>query len=319
MAPLLAKKRVLGAAREAAVGTAETLAAGDAAFNVFDAQIQPTTEWIKRAGQSAFSQLAGVPGPESGTATFRTELHASGVEAEPKPVWATTFLPACGFIDSADDDTMELSSTAPADGETDAAVRTLTIGAYIDGVYKAIKGAMGNPVFNFEAGQIAGVDWTFHGVWIDPADVAILTPDYPAIAPLRFVSSGLSIAGAWAPVVNKLSIDLGNVVTLREDSTKAEGYVSAIITGRDITGTMDPEMALVATKDLHNEWLTAVEQSLGLTLNGGAGNTIAFAAPKMQFTNLQEAEREGVLTEDLSFQLNRDADAGDDELTITFS
>ena len=52
--PLLRRKRVLAAAIEGTVGTAESLDAGDGAMNVYNAVIQPGITAIQREGQGGF-------------------------------------------------------------------------------------------------------------------------------------------------------------------------------------------------------------------------------------------------------------------------
>lgn len=302
--PLLRRKRVLAVKAEAVAGTAEALAAADAAINAFNVEITPTAEFQEREGQSAFSPLPGIVGAESGTATFTTELEpASGAH----PFWALRLFPAVGLVATVD-------TYAPLTAGPGASVKTLTIGSYQDGVFKSIKGAMGTAVFRFVAGQKIEVDWTFTGIWVPPTDVAILAPTYPTLKPLRFVSSALAI-GAFSPKVQQVTIDLGNQVILREDSASASGYSTALITGRRITGTVNPESELIATKNFHAEWLAETEQALNIVLReGNIGFT--FNAPKMQFTGVQPGERNQMQIEELAFQCNRSAAAGDDELTV---
>ena len=43
------------------------------------------------------------------------------------------------------------------------------------------------------------------------------------------------------------------------------------------------------------------------------------AAPKAQYMNTQESDRNGIQTDEIDLQLNRSAAAGDDECTFTFS
>lgn len=50
-----------------------------------------------------------------------------------------------------------------------------------------------------------------------------------------------------------------------------------------------------------------------------AAEAITIAAPKLQFSNVQTADRNKLDISDISFQCNKSADAGDDELTITFA
>src|SRR5258706_4816185 len=132
--PLLKRKTILAAKQETTIGTAIALAAGDAAFNVMDAtisyEIPPTERW----GQGSLSKLASVPGARQGKVTFYIELGGSGTGGSPTPAWATTLLPACGWLQA----TNAFSPTS-----TTSNWKTLTIGVYQDGLFKSIKGAMG--------------------------------------------------------------------------------------------------------------------------------------------------------------------------------
>ncbi len=304
--PLLRRKRVLAAKIETTPGTAISLAAADADYNVFNAIIQPSVETEGREGQSAFSALASVPGPRMGTCTFSTELTAGGTV----PEWAATFLPACGFVDTAG----VFSPVTEAPGSN---VKTLTIAVYNDGIVKKLVGCSGTFVIRLSAGRKSMIDFTFTGKWADPDDVAILAPTYPTTAPLRFASATSTIGGT-AYRLSEVSIDAGNQVVMLESDADATGFHYALITGRNVTGTLSPELTLVATKDWHNEWLTRVEQALSIAL-AGSSQTLTIAAPKLQFTNLQETSTNDVTREAITFQCNRSASAGNDELTLTFA
>lgn len=303
---MLRRKRVLAAKAEGTAGTAESLTAAEAAFNVFDSELQPTIEFNERPGQSSFDPLPGTLGAYGGVATFQIELMPATTSL---PLWATTFLPACGLVVS----TATYTPRTEAPGSN---VKTLTIGGYIDGLYKQIHGAMGNVVFTFPAGRKATANFTFMGIWSDPSDVAILAPTYPTTAPLRFVSSAFAIGG-YSAKVEQVTIDLGNQVIMREDASTASGYSTALITGRRITGTMNPESTLVATKDWYTEWTALTEQSTSFSLSSG-GIGLTFTMPKTQITNIQGGDRNGLEIEQIDFQANRNASAGDDSLSILF-
>ncbi len=198
-------------------------------------------------------------------------------------------------------------------------VKTVTIATYIDGEVKKLAGAMGTFKIICETGKIVMLEWTFRGKWVDPVDTAILAPTYPTIKPLRFANGTFTIA-SWVPKVAKLEIDLGAEIILREDAAEATatGISTALITNRKVVGNFDPEMELIATEDYHADWKASTEQALSLALTDGT-DTITIAAPKLQYTNIQEGDRNGVAVEEIDFQCNRSASAGDDELTIDFS
>lgn len=320
----LRKRRVLAAKLEAAVGTAEALTAAEAVFNVFDAEMQAGAEFHERPGQAGFSPLPGVVGARVGTCNFALELHGSGTPettgGESVPAWAKAFLPACGLIQSgATSPIFKPSSNSPAGGSTALAVRTITIGLYADGVLKLLSGAMGNAVIRCVNGQPIRIEFAFTGVWNPPTDVALLAPTYPTVLPPRFGGGAITL-GSWAPVLGELSVDLGNEVQMRADATKAAGLISAIITGRKVTGTMNPESSLVAERDNYGLWLASTEGALSAAIGAGAnGNSCTLAAPKLQITSPQETDRDGIQADELAFQCNRSAAAGDDEFTMTFA
>jgi hypothetical protein len=306
--PLLRRRRVLAAKIEAVPGTAENLSGSDGLFNVFGTEVQANIEMIQREGQGVFSPLPGVLGARGGTATFSIHL----IGGDPLPAWATTFLPACGLVATGD-----VYAPVSAPPGTAAGVKTITIGSYQDGQFKRLRGCMGNAVFTFIAGQPVAVVFTFTGLWDTPSDVALIAPNYPSTLPPRFANAGLTIGGsAWSPKISQMTLDLGNAVILREDPSDITGYCSALITNRLVTGTIDPESSLVATSDVYGDWLDSTESPLSLSF-GDAGNRVSVDAPKWQIVNPQEGNRNDIQIDTIEFQLNRDADAGDDELEIT--
>ncbi len=316
MSPLLTRRRVLAAKIEDDPGTAESLSASDAAFNVFESIIQPEREFEERVGQGVMSPLPGTLGSKGGTVTFRVELAGSGSVGSPTPAWASTFLPAVGLV--ATDNVFSPESLHPE--SPSAKTKTLTIGVYEDGKLKVLRGCMGTAVITMTSGKPVMIEFTFTGIWVDPADETILAPTYPTVIPPRFVSAGMTIA-SWSPKVAELTIDLGNEVALREDANDPSGYCTAMIGSRRTIGTLNPESSLVAADDPTADWDAGTEQALAIQLGGSSanGNTAAVAAPKLQLTNVQEGDRVGAITDELEFQLNRSAAAGDDEMSITFA
>ena len=217
---LLRKQRVLAAKAETTIGTAETLTASEAAFNIYNAEIQATVEHDERQSQGSFSQQSSIPGPRMGTVTFTTYLEPEG--SGDVPGWASTFLPGVAMVDSSG--TFSVTTEAP-----NTNVKTLTIGIYEDGKKKSIAGAMGNVVITCTAGKIIQFDWTFQGVWQDVVDATILAPTYPTPKPLRWASATYTLGGASIGNTQTLTFDLGNEVIMVPDATTASGYRNALV------------------------------------------------------------------------------------------
>lgn len=305
--PLLKKRTVVAAKIETTVGTAIALSASDAVWNAYNVSIQPTIESVDRERQGSFARLPAAFGARRGEVKFSLDM----IGGTSDPFWATVALPACGWVDSGG--TYSPISSPPGTG----GVKTLTIGVYEDGLVKKIKGAVGTFVLNFSAGKPVRIDFVFTGCWVAPADATILAPTYETAIPPRFASSTLTIA-SYTPRISTMTIDAGNQIVLREDATEVSGYLAGCITDRKVGGTLDPETSLVATQDSWGQWIASTEQALSVVV-GSSGNQVTIGAPKLQFLNVQEGDRDRLLIDDLAFQCNGSADAGDDQLTFAFA
>jgi len=315
---MLRRKRVLAAKIETAIGTAEVLAAGDAAMNIYNPIIQAGIPMEARQGQGGFGMFSSVPGGRVGTATFRTYLEWDGTATE--PAWADTFLPACGWVKSG----QVFTPRTEAPGTN---VKTLTIGVYQDNgdgstIFKSIIGAMGTAAINLPTGRPGFIDWTFTGCWQPPTAVTMIAPTYPTPLPLRF-AGGLA---EWNDVnlcIESAVINLGNTVIMRECPTKVSGYISAWITDRVPTITLNPEASTIAAQDRWAAWIAQTEQAIELDVAGPVGvvsnAVLSFDAPKASILNNQEGERNGIVTDDLELQCNKNGATHDQELSITFT
>ncbi len=307
---LLRRKKVLAAKIETTPGTAVSLSTADALFNVYNPIIQPTISMSEREGQGGFGMLASVPDGYGGTATFRTDIGWDGTGV---PGWASTFLPACGFV--ATGGVLNPKTEAPG-----SSVKTLTIGCYIDGTFKSIRGAAGTAKIVFPTGKLAYIEWTFTGVWVGNSAATIIDPTYPLTDyPLR-AAGGATTYNSVSICSDNITFDLGNTVVLRECGTTLAGYESAIITNRNPKITAKPEAKLVATRNSYADWLAIAEAVFTSTIASVTGDgSFTIAAPKAQIINNQEGDRNGLVTDDLEWQCNRNGNTEDRELSLTFT
>lgn len=304
---MLYRKRVLAAKVETTVGTAISVSGTDAAMNVFNLVANPTATSEQRMGQGAFGQLSSVVGLQTGQFTFLTEITDDGSGGA--PAWLQTLLAGCGVTYS----TGVFSPRSEAPGSN---VKTLTLGAFVDGVYKQIAGAVGTVSLAAPVGQRVMLSWTFQGRWTAPTDVALATPTYPTLPPLMAKGGSVTI-GSWTPCFSNFTLDLGNVVSPRPCLTALGGLHSFIVTDRMTVGTIDPESTLVATNPLYTQWINSTEQVLDLVFEGD-GYNVTIDAAKFQVSNAQEGDRGGQQIDTVTYQLNR-GNAGNDEFTITFA
>jgi hypothetical protein len=161
------------------------------------------------------------------------------------------------------------------------------------------------------------MEFTFIGVWDDPADLSLITPTYVTTVPPRFAAATLTL-GSFVPKISSLTIESGNSVYLRPDATDDSGYAYACVQDRVPKITMDPEDDLIANRDWMGLWKAGTAAVFTATL-GTTGNQITFSAPVAQIINTQESERSGLNAASVDFQCNKSSSLGDDELTLAYA
>jgi hypothetical protein len=310
---LLVPQKVLAASVEGTSGTAETLDAADAVFNIMTDGGGPAitceTGFTQREGQNAFSPIVGISQGRVGRARFRTDYvgHSSGAS----PDWATTFLPGCGMSESS-------RTWSVVTGSSTA--KTLTISEWIDGSRRTLYGAVGTFTINLVAGQPGTIDFEFLGIYADEADQANVAPTFPTVKPPRWAHAAGCVYNSQTLKCASATIAIGNELKLRENCNRTAGFEAGIITGRRTTVDLDPERVALATVDWMAAYTAATEAALTIICGTATNNIITVAGSKFQqYQPPQVESREGLAVTRLSLQGNRNAAAGDDEFTLVFS
>jgi hypothetical protein len=308
---MLRRKRVLAAALETTVGTPVDLTVTHTGFNAYDIEIQASIDLEEREAQGAFNYLPHLPGAQMGEVTFKTDVSFSGSAI---PSWATTFLPACGWVESQE----KFTPRSAPPGTTTSTPRTITIGVFEDGLRKRLSGAMGNFVIQFPAGKTAFIEWTFTGCWMAPNDVALVSPTYATEKGLRYASSTTTF-DAFALNLENLSFDSGNNVVMRESAVGTSGYISALVSNRKPTFTANPESVLIDSQSRFNQWITSAEAVLGVAIPGPiALSNFKVSAQKAQINTLQEGNRNDIQTDEITWTCNKNGTDNDQEAEIFF-
>jgi hypothetical protein len=308
--PLLKKVRQLAAKTETTIGTDASLGNSDVAFNAWDIMIQPNIDRAQREAQSDFGQISGVPGQYIGTATFKTDMGWDGTATEPS--WADILLPACGWVKSG----QVFTPRAEAPGSN---VKTVTIASYQNGKIRKLTGAMGTFKVQLVSGKMAFIEWEFKGAYTAIADGSMLTQTAPTASPLRFASASACSFNSIALEVESITIDAGNVMAAVEDPTTAAGVRHFLVTDRVPKITCNPEAILNSSQNRESIWLEGTEYAFALTMDGPTNSTLAFDAPKAELIALQEGDRNGMITDELEFQCNKNGNTNNASLSITFT
>jgi hypothetical protein len=302
------RKRNVAAKLETTQGTAIAIAAADGTLPVFNPALKYAIPMNKRPSPGSASQMAGVPGARSGEFTGQSHVYNAGSGTD--PIWASTWLAACGMVGSAGAYSFTTGSSS---------ANTLTMGLYQAGRLKSIAGAAGTAVIKGTAGNPLTIDWRFLGKWVAPSATAIIAPTYVTIAPPRFASATITIGGT-AYKIAEFELDLGNTLTLVPDPADVTGYAWCVADDRNPMLTVKVMALALGTKDWNADYVAGTEAAFSCAVGSGSNNVVTIAAPKLQLAEMPDDEDNGgYMVDSLKFQLNKNAAAGDDELTITFS
>lgn len=245
------------------------------------------------------------------TVTFDVEVKGSGT-AGTAPEFGP-LLKACGFTETI------VASTSvtydPSSTRTDH--KSLTIYYFQDGLRHAITGCRGSLTGVIETGNMAMFSFTFTGHGGAPTDVALPTPTLDATEPVAVKGAAFTIDG-YAACVNNLSFDIGSSLVLPSCMNDADGYGEVFINGRDVNGTFDPEMELVATEDFYGNFVAGTKMAMTTGVIGAtAGNRFQVDMDQVYYRDIAPGDKDGIRTYEIPYGAVETA--GDDEISIIFT
>lgn len=271
-----------------------------------------------------------ITGATSGRVTTGTEVRNSGV--------ATTGFQPIAF---------RLRSVL-------SAFETVSAEAYLDGKRWRVKGCMGNVEFLMVHGDVLQARITLRGMVSDYTDQTIPTnANETHYIPPVFLGRDVRLyeiaaspkgygrdTGGFANnpgtpntvgALNRININTGNEVILRENSLDPSGVSFAIITDRSPSGSFNPDEVLNTDFDFVSKFTSGAPMRLktfiGTVGAAGDGNTIDIFAPGVVSSSMADAERDNIHSWDLGFDLTGgdydpsaagEAPGNDNELTVIY-
>ncbi len=208
---------------------------------------------------------------------------------------------------------------------------SLTLKVFFDGIMQETNGARGTFTVEGAGADYARYNFTFRGDFVDVVDLALpSSPNYGAdILPPPVENASLFALGGkdfsgLAPnefnlCAQSFTIDAGVELADRECINDPNAIAGEIITGRTPTFGFNPELELEA---FHPFWanLSAAERLVwGVRVGNTPGNVTSFFAPYAQYTDIQHGNRADIRIYDITGQLSRGTDVGNDELQIHIS
>ena len=309
--PLYARKALVLAKIETTVGTDSVPVVGTDAMLCRNVTLRPlVTQTADRAllrGYYGASEQLVVG--EYTELELEIEATGAGTSAVTPPAYRP-LMRACGLAGVVN------GTTSYDFTPISAAFEAVTIYTYMDGVLHKMTGARGTVQLVITAGEIPVYRFRFLGFYNVPTDV---TPGAAAFAgfqtPVGARDSGVptltvhGVVKTSAPI-RSFTLDLGNNLVYRT----LIGSTQALITDRNAAGSIEMEAVSVATKDWWSVVRNATTAAISVSVGSTAFNIVEVAAPKVQLTEPQYGEQDGIVM--LTMGMRFLPTSGNDECTL---
>ena len=263
----------------------------------------------RAAVRASLGKLKPIFAGTLGQLTFDVELKGSGTAGTAPELGP--LLKGCGFSETI------VATTSVTYKHASSGHSSLTFYYYIDGLRYIMTGARGSVSLSLQTGATGKLSFTFTGHVATPTDTALGVATYNATVPPPVIAGAFSL-DSYSAVIAKLECDWGIEIAKPDNLSATDGYGEIRITGRNVTGSVDPAATLVAAYAWVTKWKSSASYALATgTIGATAGNRYAVSMPAVTYTELGEGDREGILTTDLKFVAAEST--GDDECSLAFT
>lgn len=291
------KQEGLWAAIETVYGTEEAIVATDV-LEVENLQANPA-ESIKIIERNIVRNSLAPQAIQYGGSLFGLsfDVEFKGGGAAGTPSRMSRLLAACAMKE-----TIVASTSVTHEPESDTSVHDSLTLFYREGPnMRKVIGARGNPSLNVDAGGRFMFSFTFIGHISEEVVEAPPSETPETTLPPTFRSATFT-AKAIETAIGKLSVDLGNTMSIAPDPNSDDSFGEIRIGARKVAGSFDPEAQSIATHDFIGDMRAAQEFALATGVLGTtAGNQIAVNLPRCQYMNIAPGEREALRIYDATF------------------
>jgi hypothetical protein len=307
---MLKSKSVLLAKIESTYGTDPTPTGAANALLVMDADIKENITPLEREVQM---RTLGMPpalkGDSSVDITFKVEAYGSGTAGTAPRVG--TLLQACGLA------VTNTPGTSDSYAPTSTPTWSCTIYLYKDGRLHISTGCVGNAKFNFAAGKLFSIEFSFKGLYTAPSNAALPSTTYEANyeKPPVCMTSAFTYNSKTTLVTSEVTFDLGNNIVMRPSLSATTGVAGFYITGRKPVITIDPESQIETSYAFRTDMLNGAMKQISIVATRAAGNIFTLTVPKFNITKIEYGDRDNVLIEKIEGQAC-DSTTGDDAFTF---
>jgi len=202
---------------------------------------------------------------------------------------------------------------APTSPDTDAQPRA-SVELYFDGRVFRLVDCVASPTFTFQAAGVVRAQFQLRGLLHETTDAPIPSGiAYDGSKPGVFRNGRMTINRRKA-ALNTFSLETGNEIVFPDDPNREAGFGAPLIVARSMTGSVDPQMAKTATRDLLSAFRNGARQPLhGRALGGQArfpGNRVAQTVPRAVYTGHGFQQRNQLAVESMNYAAEGDDSGG---------
>lgn len=180
-------------------------------------------------------------------------------------------------------------------------ISSATIWVYIDGVLYKFVGCRGTCPLTVTSGGAGRISFRFMGMFTTKTDVVLPTNTvYDATRPPIWKGGSFTI-NSQSAAGQTLSIDPGNNLVQCDNPNAAEAFDPAVITARQVRGSINPKEVLVATRDVMAAFRASTKQPLQARFGTVPGNRIAITVPSALYLNQSPGDNNGYQITDVPF------------------
>lgn len=162
-------------------------------------------------------------------------------------------------------------------------------------------GCMGNVNFTLPVRGLVKAAFDFRGKFVTPTDVAKPSAaTFDTQRPIAFQAVTISLGGVTTKF-NQMTLDLGNDVQLADDPADTFGVDFASIVTRNITGRINPPLALLSVRNVWADFLAGTTRKLWVNYGTVNGNRISFYFPAIHYTGEEQEDINGFAQEGIPF------------------
>ncbi len=194
-----------------------------------------------------------------------------------------------------------------------SSIPSLSFAVHMDGVIYKFRGCRGTVNCAMTAGGAWKASFQLTGLFEGKVDGAVVTPSYDGTRPGIWRGSIFSIDRV-AVGLSQMSFDSGVQTTYPPNPNDTEGFDPPEVVSRAMSGQIDPNAVLVATRDLLSGLRAGTTYQVHARLKGGnaaaAGARLGLVFPTAFLTAYSPTDRQGISAEQVGvFPQGQDAGA----------